>query len=91
MPRPWKSTRNCALIHPLHLELETAKAFQQEAKGIAVKSINQANINTTVTHDIKMPVLSLGEQKRFVARVETLECAIADAPAKKLAVMQLYL
>jgi hypothetical protein len=35
------------------------KAFHQEAKGIAVKSINQANINTTVMHDIKVPGLSL--------------------------------
>ena len=24
LPRPWKSMRNCAIIHPLHLELETA-------------------------------------------------------------------
>jgi len=22
-PRPWKSMRNCAIVHPLHLELET--------------------------------------------------------------------
>lgn len=35
------------------------KAFQQEAKGIAVKSINQATINTTVMHDIKVSRLSL--------------------------------
>jgi hypothetical protein len=24
LPRPWKSMRSCAIIHPLHLELETA-------------------------------------------------------------------
>lgn len=37
------------------------KVFQQEAKGVAVavKSINQANINTTVMHDIKVSGLSL--------------------------------
>lgn len=48
------------------------KAFQQKAKGTAVKSINQASINTTVMYDIKALVLSLAEQKRFVPRVETL-------------------
>jgi hypothetical protein len=24
LPHPWKSMRTCAIIHPLHLELETA-------------------------------------------------------------------
>ncbi len=24
LPRPWKFMRSCAIIHPLHLELETA-------------------------------------------------------------------
>ena len=32
MPRPWKSLRNCVIIHPLHLELETAEAFIEPGK-----------------------------------------------------------
>ena len=27
-PRPWRSSRSCVLIHPLHLELETARLYK---------------------------------------------------------------
>ena len=28
LPRSWKSLRNCATIHPLHVELETARSLE---------------------------------------------------------------
>ncbi len=78
--------------------LMNSKEFQQEAKGKASKSINQANINATIMRNIKVPVLPLAEQHRLVGEVEELEKSIAEsqaiiaaAPAKKQAVMQRYL
>ena len=86
-------------ILPLFLTMMmNSKAFQQEAKGKASKSINQANINATIMRNIKVPVPPLAEQKRFVAEIQKLEQAIAQAqaiiaaaPAKKQAIMQKYL
>ena len=73
-------------------------AFQAEAKGKASKSINQANINATIMRNIKVPVPSLAEQKRVIAKVQALEKKIADAqaviaaaPARKQAILQRYL
>lgn len=86
-------------VLPLFLTLlMNSKEFQQEAKGKASKSINQANINATIMRNIKVPVPPLPEQQRLVAEVETLEESIAEAQtitaaasAKKQAVMQRYL
>ncbi|MCB0154626.1 MAG: restriction endonuclease subunit S, partial [Anaerolineae bacterium] len=86
-------------ILPLFLvKMMNSPAYQAEAKGKASKSINQANINATVMKNIKVPVPSLAEQKKFVAKVEALEKQIADAqavidatPARKEAVMKKYL
>jgi type I restriction enzyme M protein len=86
-------------VLPLFLTLMmNSGEFQQEAKGKASKSINQANINATVMRNIKVPISPLAEQKRLVAEVEKLEQAIAAAQnvlaaaaARKQAVMQRYL
>ena len=58
-----------------------SSAIQTEAKGKASKSINQGNINATVMRNIKVPVPSLAEQKKFVAKIEALETQIAEAQA----------
>jgi len=34
LPHPWKSMRTCAIIHPLHVELETASAINVIPKEI---------------------------------------------------------
>ncbi len=69
-------------ILPLFLvKMMNSPAYQAEAKGKASKSINQSNINATVMKNIKVPVPTLAEQKKFVAKVETLEKQIADAQA----------
>lgn len=86
-------------VLPKFLEkMMNSSAFQLEAKGKASKSINQANINATIMRNIKVPVPSLAEQKKFVARIEALEKQIADAqavidsaPARKQAILQQYL
>jgi restriction endonuclease S subunit len=86
-------------VLPLFLaKMMNSSGFQAEAKGKASKSINQSNINATVMKNIKVPVPSLAEQNRFVAKVEALEKQIADAqaiidsaPARKEAVMRKYL
>jgi type I restriction enzyme M protein len=86
-------------VLPLFLTLMmNSKEFQQEAKGKASKSINQANINATIMRNIKVPVPPLTEQKRLVYAVEKLEKQIAEAqavisaaPACKQAIMQRYL
>lgn len=86
-------------VLPKFLEkMMNSAAFQTEAKGKASKSINQANINATIMRNIKVPVPSLPEQKKFVARVEALEKQIAEAQAvidgaaaRKQAILQKYL
>lgn len=55
--------------------------FQEEAKGKASKSVNQANINATMMRNINVPVPSIPEQKKFVAKIDALEKQIADAQA----------
>lgn len=86
-------------VLPKFLEkMMNSSAFQTEAKGKASKSINQANINATVMRNIKVPVPSLAEQKKFVAKIDVLEKQIADAQsvidgaaARKQAILQKYL
>ena len=86
-------------VQPKFLEkMMNSSAFQTEAKGKASKSINQANINATVMRNIKVPVPSLAEQKKFVAKIEALEKQIAEAQAlidgaaaRKQAILQKYL
>lgn len=86
-------------VLPKFLEkMMNSSAFQTEAKGKASKSINQANINATIMRNIKVPVPSLLEQKKFVAKIDALEKQIADAqavidgaPARKQAILQKYL
>ncbi|MBK7415981.1 MAG: restriction endonuclease subunit S [Dechloromonas sp.] len=75
-----------------------SKIFQQEAKGKASKSINQANINATIMRNIKVPVPALPVQTQVVSEVLALEqtiakaqAIIAAAPARKQAIMQRYL
>lgn len=72
--------------------------FRKGMVQLAVKSGGTNNINATVMKNIKVPVPSLAEQKKFVAKVEALEKQIADAqavidaaPARKEAVMKKYL
>jgi len=84
---------------PLFLvKMMNSPAFQAEAKGKAAKSVNQSNINATVMKNIRVPVPSMTEQKKFVTKVEALEKQIALAqavieatPARKEAVMRNYL
>lgn len=86
-------------VLPKFLEkMMNSSVFQTEAKGKASKSINQANINAKIMRNIKVPVPSLPEQKKFVARVEALEKQIAEAQAvidgaaaRKQAILQKYL
>ena len=86
-------------VLPKFLEkMMNSSFFQTEAKGKASKSINQANINATIMRNIKVPVPSLPEQKKFVAKIEALEKQIADAQAvidgaaaRKQAILQKYL
>jgi type I restriction enzyme M protein len=75
-----------------------SKAFRDEARGQAVKSAGQININATKMRNIKIPVPPLAEQKRLVAKVQALEQKIAEAqaviaaaPACKQAILQRYL
>ena len=49
--------------------------------GKASKSINQANINATIMRNLKVPVPTLTEQKKFIVKIEALEEKIADAQA----------
>jgi type I restriction enzyme M protein len=75
-----------------------SKTFRDEARGQAVKSAGQININATKMRNIKVPVSTLAEQKKLVAKVQALEQKIADAqavidgaPARKQAILQHYL
>ena len=86
-------------VLPKFLEkMMNSAVFQAEAKGKASKSINQANINATVMGNIKVPVPSLADQKKFVAKIDALEKQIAEAQAviessatRKRLILQKYL
>jgi type I restriction-modification system DNA methylase subunit/restriction endonuclease S subunit len=86
-------------VLPKFLEkMMNSSVFQTEAKGKASKSINQANINATIMRNLKVPVPTLVEQKKFIVKIEALEEKIADAQAvidgaatRKQAILQKYL
>lgn len=86
-------------ILPKFLEkMMNSLTFQTEAKGKATKSINQANINATIMRNIKVPVPTLVEQVKFLARMTVLERKMLEAqdiidnsPARKQAILQKYL
>lgn len=86
-------------VLPLFLcQMMNSPAFQKEAKSKASKAINQANINATVMRNLKVPVLPLPAQEKFVIAIESLEQRITDAeaviaaaPAKKNAILAKYL
>jgi len=86
-------------VLPLFLaSMMNSRAFLQEARSGAARAINQANINATKMRQIKIPLPSLADQKRFVSEIEALERAIATAqatlaaaPARKQAIMRRYL
>lgn len=87
---------NTKKILPEFLEkMMNSAIFQAEAKGKASKAINQANINATIMRNIKVPVPTLAEQRKFVSKIEALEKKIADAytfindaPVLKQAILQ---
>jgi len=75
-----------------------SEVFRKVMVPLAVKSGGTNNINATKMKNIKIPVPSLTEQKKFVAKIEALEKQIADAQAvidgaaaRKQAILQKYL
>lgn len=83
-------------INARFLEL-MMRAQKQHLNDIAPQ-MAQKNINVEILKPITVPIPTPEEQERFVAKVEALERAIADAqtiindaPAKKQAVMNKYL
>ncbi len=80
------------------IKMMNSATFQAEAKGKASRAINQANINATIMRNIKVPVPSLSEQKKFVSCMEVLEKNIVEAQrvidgagVRKQAILQKYL
>ncbi len=88
-----------AKVLPEFLEkMMNSSAFQAEAKGMASKSINQANINATIMRNIKVPLPTLEDQKKFIAKIKVQIKKINDAQevidgaaASKQAILQKYL
>lgn len=75
-----------------------SETFRKGMITLAVKSGGTNNINATKMRNIKVPLPSLPEQKKFVARLEALEKQIAEAQevidgaaARKQAILQNYL
>ena len=75
-----------------------SETFRKEIVSLAVKSGGTNNINATKMKNIKVPVPSLTEQKKLVAKIDALEKQIVDAqavidcaPARKQAILQKYL
>lgn len=67
-------------VLPKFLEkMMNSSFFQAEAKSKASKSINQANINATVMRNIKVPVPTLSEQRKFIAQIDALDKQISEA------------
>jgi restriction endonuclease S subunit len=75
-----------------------SEVFRKGMVSLAVKSGGTNNINATKMKGIKVPVLSLADQKKFITKIEALEKQIADAQevidgaaARKQAILQKYL
>lgn len=75
-----------------------SEIFRKEMVSLAVKSGGTNNINATKMKNIKVPVPSLTEQKKLVAKIDALEKQIVDAQvvidgasARKQAILQKYL
>lgn len=75
-----------------------SEVFRKGMVSLAVKSGGTNNINATKMRGIKVPVPSLLEQKKFVAKIGALEKQIAKAlavidgaAARKKAILQKYL
>jgi len=78
--------------------LELMMRKQKKHLNEVAPQLAQKNINLEILKPIKVPVPSLAEQKKFVAKVEALEKQIAEAQAiidaataRKAAVMKKYL
>ena len=70
--------KSFALSYFVNLMMNS-KSFQNEAKSVATKAINQANINATKMKNIQIPVPPLKFQKQFVSEIEILEQRIAES------------
>lgn len=75
-----------------------SEVFRKGMASLAVKSGGTNNINATKMKGIKVPVPSLPDQKKFIAKIEALEKQIAEAQAvidgaaaRKQAILQKYL
>jgi restriction endonuclease S subunit len=75
-----------------------SEVFRKGMVSLAVKSGGTNNINATKMKGIKVPVLSLADQKKFITKIEALEKQIAaaqevidGAAARKQAILQKYL
>jgi len=90
---------NSSKVLPRYLGcIMNSEVFRKGMVSLAVKSGGTNNINATKMRNIKVPVPSLSEQKKFVARIEALEKQIAEAQAvidgaaaRKQAILQKYL
>lgn len=86
--------QSVATVFGLHHEL----ANLSQRNGRPSREVRRYQHNATKMKNIKVPVPSLAEQKKFVAKVEALEKQIADAqavidasPVRKVAVMKKHL
>lgn len=75
-----------------------SESFRKGMVPLAVKSGGTNNINATKMKSIKVPVPSLADQMKFIAKIEALEKQIAEAQAvidgaaaRKQAILQKYL
>ncbi|WP_370263263.1 restriction endonuclease subunit S [Limnobacter sp.] len=75
-----------------------SEVFRKGMVSLAVKSGDPNNIKATKMKNIKVPVPSLAEQKKLVAKIDALEKQISDAQAvidgaaaRKQAILQKYL
>lgn len=90
---------NLEYIVPKYIfSLINRKIIREAAEKIMTGSSGHRRVPAAFYENLELPVPSLFEQQRFVAEIEKLEQAIAqaqaiiaDAPAKKQAIMQKYL